>query len=79
MAKTPARTTGVHEEEATQLIAAAIEMTMLASRAFAQGRGLKTPLQRKRRAINALFRGMVGRKPTDEELSAMLADAAGIV
>jgi hypothetical protein len=69
----------IEADTATELIGTSIEATMLASRAFSQGRGLKTPIRRKRRAITALFRGVVGRKPTDEELSAMLADAAGIV
>lgn len=52
---------------------------MLASRAFTQGRGLKTPLSLKRRTIATLFRHVVRRKPSDEELTRMLADAGGVV
>jgi hypothetical protein len=79
MAKQTAPDEGNSADKAIQLITTAIKTTMLASRAANQGRGLKTPIQRKRRAIAALFLGVVGRKPTDEELSAMLADTAGIV
>lgn len=64
-------------DEFVRLIGEMVEATMLASRAFSQGRGLKTPLQLKRRTI--LFRRVVGRKPIDEELGRRSADTGGVV
>lgn len=65
--------------EVIRLIGEVVEATMLASRAFSQGRGMKTPLKLKQRTLAALFRQVVGRKPTDEELSEMGGDTAGVV
>jgi hypothetical protein len=79
MAKQTALDERNNVDKSIQLITAAIKATMLASRAASQGRGLKAPIQRKRRAIAALFLAMVGRKPSDEELATMIADTAGII
>ena len=66
-------------DEFVRLIGELVEATMLTSRAFSQGRGTKTPHKHKQRTLAALFRHVVGRKPTDEELSRMGGDTAGVV
>jgi hypothetical protein len=66
-------------DEVIRLIGDVVEATMLASRAFSQGRGLKAPVQKKRRAVAALFRHVAGRKPSDVELEQMGGDTAGVV
>ena len=66
-------------DELVRLIGEVVEATMLTSRAFSQGRGTKTPLKHKQRTLAAMFRHVVGRKPTDADLSRMGGDTAGVV